>query len=133
MLDIVFPSLKNLEVIFSISLGNGIWYYILPECDENLGFSQIKILSTSITTGPYCSSELMQRCISLFPNLTLFQHVIKDGDKFHGCKHRYQNRNLVETQMSADYAETLINPGHLDHDLRKIIKMGPMSKECSLF
>lgn len=99
------PSLKGLQVE---NIRTDVQFQALLSFNRPLQFLNVKIFSSSITTGPDCSSELVQRCTRIFPNLTLFQHAIKDEDKFHGCKYHCRNGVLVEVQQTKNYAEELI-------------------------
>lgn len=101
------PKLRGLQLIISFLVGNEIWKHILPEYDEHgkrIEILQIETLSISYTTSD-CDSSQITRLYNIFPNLTIFQHTIKDGDNLKGCEHRVKEGKLIQKRCLKKYAQ----------------------------
>ncbi|XP_035716546.1 uncharacterized protein LOC118439395 [Folsomia candida] len=123
-LKISMPRLTQLQIVVSYSVNPDFWVYLIPDCDQNgsaFEIPQIKILSTSLVTEN-CGSVQVTRFSRTFPNLTMFQHVIKIGDQFHGCNHKIRKGRLVKTEKSVENIG-LEYPDYIDIQLRSILQI----------
>lgn len=133
--------LRNLELLFSISVPNQIWNFILPECGEDgkeLKFPQIKTFSCSVVTGASdCESQEISRYSKIFPILSTFQHVLRDEGKLYACRHRYRDGALVGRHRSkkyvTEYDESIFGRGYIDYELPRIIHMRPEANDCFIY
>lgn len=124
------PLLTQLQILVSSSVVPDFWEYLIPDLDKHgkgLEIPQIKTLSISFTTED-CESVHVTRFTRIFPNLTLFQHVARLGDRLHRCDHTIRDARLVKTDRSEDNAELL--EGSIPHasyfidgDVHRIMKM----------